>query len=265
MNSKFGVLKLMLFSCLFLVQSIFPDLVYSQESLSDQNKEQKPSVETILESPGQFALPDIVKLSDTIFQIGDITINKADRFLSIKGQINMVDGLVEYLACNPSGKLHESVLLLFAEPYHIQVALLLLGLTPGDKPIEFQGALESPCGDPVKILVSWVENNKILEFSPEHLVSNIGNKQIMDKADWVFSGSKILEGQYMAQVEGSIAAIFHDPFAIIDHRNITGSDDRMFYANKDILPSVGTPVLFKIFAETDPRIKKRVSCKKDNQ
>jgi len=159
---------------------------------------------------------------------------------------------------------HESVLTLFAEPYHIQVALLLLGLMPGDRPIEFQGAPVPPCGDPVKILVSWVKNNKTVEFSPENLVFNVENKQIMDRADWVFSGSKILDGQYMAQVEGSIAAIYHDPFAIIDHRNITGSDDRLFHANKDILPSVGTPVTFKIFVETDQTIKQRVSCKKVN-
>ena len=265
MNSKFCMLKVVFFSCLLLFQPFFSDLVYSQDSQSAQNQVKKIAVETIPKAPGQFSVPDIVKISDTILKIGDITINRKDHFVSIKGKINMSDGPVEYLACNPKGKLHESVLILFAEPYHIQVALLLLGLIPGDRPIEFQGAPELPCGDPVKILVSWVKNNKTVEFSPEHLVFNVENKQVMDKADWVFSGSKILDKQYMAQVEGSIAAIYHDPFAIIDHRNITGADDMLFHANKEILPSVGTSVIFKIFVETDQKIIQRVSCKKVNQ
>jgi len=207
----------------------------------------------------------IVKLEKNIFQIGTTKINKKERFAAIEGAINMSDGLVEYLACNPKGKLHESVLTLFAEPYHIQMALLLLGLTPGDMPIEFQGAPKPPCGDPVNITISWEDNGKIMEYPPEQLVINIKDKKNMNKADWVFTGSKILDGQYMAQIEGSIAAIFHDPFAIIDHRSIAGADDTLFFANKNILPPVGTPVVFKIFAETDPAVKKRVGCKKANQ
>lgn len=205
-------------------------------------------------------LPQIIKLEDNLFQIGTIKINKKERFASIQGKINMSDGLVEYLACTPKGKLHESVLTLNAEPYHIQVALLLLGLAPGDKPIEFQGAPEKPCGDPLRITISWKENGKKVICSPEQLVLNIYDKKIMKKADWVFTGSKIMDGQYMAQVEGSIVAIYHDPFAIIDNRSIEGSDDTHFHANKNILPPVGTPIEFKMFSETDLSVKKRVRC-----
>ncbi|MDA3787106.1 MAG: YdjY domain-containing protein [Desulfobacula sp.] len=269
MNSRFRVLKVVFFSCLILLQLIFSDMVYSQDSLSDQNqeenKEENPALKTIPKSVGQFPIPDIIKVSDTILQIGDITINREDRFISIKGEINMAEGLVEYLACTPKGKIHESVLTLQAEPYYLQVALLLLGLVPGDMPIEFQGAPQPPCGDPVTLSISWKENEKTMEYPPEHLVTNIKDKKIMEKADWVFAGSKILDGQYMAQAEGSLAAIYHDPFAIIDHRSITGADDTLFYANKKVLPPVGTPVVVKIFVNADPAVQKRVKCKNSNQ
>jgi len=105
MNSKFCVLKMVFFSCLLLSLSIFTGMVYSQDSIIVQNQEKKFAVKTIPESHGQFFVPDIVKISDTILKIGDIIINREDHFLSIRGKINMSDGPVEYLACNRKGKL----------------------------------------------------------------------------------------------------------------------------------------------------------------
>jgi hypothetical protein len=214
--------------------------------------------ETVM--PPENISTEVVKLGDDLFQIGNVKVNNSQRFISIPGVINMSDGLIEYLACSLKGKLHESVLALDVEPYHIQVALLLLGLAPGDQPIEFQGAPVPPCGDPLKIRISWKAEDKIVEYSPEDLILNIENKKTMEKADWVFSGSKIFDGHYMAQMEGSIVAVFHDPHAIIDHRSTTGADDTHFFANKEVLPPVGTSVEFKIFTEDDPTVKKRVNC-----
>jgi len=59
--------------------------------------------------PAPYTLPVIKKISKGIFRIGNITINKPEGFVSINGEINMDEGLVEYLACSPRGKLHESV------------------------------------------------------------------------------------------------------------------------------------------------------------
>ncbi|MFA5905777.1 MAG: YdjY domain-containing protein [Desulfobacula sp.] len=204
---------------------------------------------------------EIIKLSDDLYQVGNVKIYKNKRFISIPGSINMSDGLIEYLACGPRGKLHESVLVLDVEPYHIHVALLLLGLVPGDRPISSQGAPEPPCGDPVKIKISWKgTDNKIVEYAPEDLIINMDDKKNMEKSDWVFTGSRIINGHYMAQILGSIVAVFHDPDAIIDDRSISGADDTHFFANKEILPPFGTPVELKIFGENDPAVKKRVSC-----
>ena len=229
-------------------------------------REQKnSSLENISPLEEEVTIPEIIKLEENIFQLGGIKIDKKKKSVSINGVINMSDGLVEYLACSPKGKLHESVLSLNAEPYHIQMALLLLGLVPGDMPLEFQGATQQPCGDPVNIKISWKDNTTAMEYSPEDLILNIETKKNMDKPDWVFTGSKILDGQFMAQVEGSIAAIYHDPFALLDHRSRQGADDTLFYANKNILPPVGTPIVFEIFQETDLKVKKRVRCKKNDK
>jgi hypothetical protein len=248
-----------------LLLMIFVIVTFTSDFLYPETKKIKEENQGVLQktskATAKVTLPVIVELKNNVLQVGTIRINQQERFASIKGEINMSDGLVEYLACSPKGKLHESVLTLYAEPYHIQVALLLLGLVPGDRPIEFQGAQEPPCGDPVGMTISWNANEKIMEYPPEYLILNVKNKKIMNKANWVFTGSKILNGNYMAQTEGSIVATYHDPFAIIDHRNVTGTDDTLFFANRNVLPPVGTPVVFKIFAHKDPKVKKRVRCK----
>ena len=207
------------------------------------------------------SLPSIVMVDENRLKIGDIIIDRKERFVSMEGEINMAEGLVEYFASSGEGKLHESVLKIYAQPYHIQIALLLLGLEPGNQPIEYQGANEKPCGDPVRIMVSWQTNGEYKEVPAEDLVFNRATDKSMGKTVWVFTGSKIMDGNYMAQVEGSIVSTFHDPFAILDHRSDTGADDTLFFANEKLLPSKGTKVVMKIFAEKDPAIKKATSCK----
>lgn len=235
--------------CLFSGFLVLPDLVHSQE---------EPSREQGGDGP---APPKIIRKSAHLLQIGEVVLDRRKGMITVKGEVNMSEGLVEYLACDPQGKLHESVLTLFAEPYHIHVAMLLLGLVPGDRPIDFQGADDLPCGGPVQIFISWKENGATVTCGPEQLVKNVQSGKIMAPSDWVFAGSQIRDGQYMAQVERSIAAIYHDPFAILDHRAASGSEDTFMYANEDLLPPKGTPVEFMIFPVDDPAVKTRTACR----
>lgn len=210
--------------------------------------------------------PEIMKIGKNLFQVGTVLLDKNKDLIKIPGTINMSDGLVEYLACTSYGKLHESVLSLGASPYHIQIALLLLGANPGNRPIEFQGSAQQPCGSPVEISISWKNENRTrIVYPPETLLVNINSKQSMAKADWVFTGSQIMNGQYMAEQEGSIIASFHDPIALIDHRSNTGADDTLYYANKKVLPAVGTPVEVTISPITEAAIKARTACNAETQ
>ena len=204
--------------------------------------------------------PEIIKISDNILKVGDILIDIPTKAISMQGEVNMSDGLVEYLACTAEGKLHESVLKVNADPFHIQISLLLLGLKPGNRPIDFQGAPQTPCGAPVKILVSWDKNGEKKEYLAEQLIENRALGQTVDKMQWVFTGSVVMDGHYMAQMEGTVAAIFHDPSALFDHTLDSGNDDTLFFANKKVLPVPGTPITFKIIAETDPDVIKKTLC-----
>lgn len=194
------------------------------------------------------AIP-ILKTGPGIFKIGALLVNKLEGTVSVKGRVNMNEGLVEYLACGPRGKLHESVLVLDVEPYNLQIALLLIGLEPGNKPISAQGASELPKGDPVELWVSWQDDKKqTVRQRAEALIFNRVVGRPMRRTHWVFSGSQIMDGRFMAQMEQSIAATYHDPFAILDHPLPTGDDDTLYFANTRVLPPVKTPVTFVIRA-----------------
>jgi hypothetical protein len=200
------------------------------------------------EQAAETAKPPIIrKLSEGVFQVGDVTVNKPLGLVRLAGEINMDQGLVEYLACGPLGKLHESVLVLHAQPYHLQVALLLLGLEPGDKPLSHQGAEETPQGDPVEIRVSWkTPDTKTMDERAEALIQDHRTQKPMQRTDWVYTGSQIIDGKFMAQLEQSIVATYHDPYAMFDHPLSTGTDDTLYYVNQQLVPPKGTPVTMTI-------------------
>ena len=191
--------------------------------------------------------PVVQKLSDGVYQIGTVQLDKNTQEIRLPGRVNMQEGLIELFACGPKGKLHESVLVLDIIPYHMQVALLLLGLEPGGG-LAHQGDPDTPTGDPVEIWVEW-DHSDSLSSSPmvrrhraEELIYNIAREQPMQQTHWVFVGSKIVDGWFMAQVEQSLVTTYHNPYTILDNPSPSGGDDTLYIVNKEIVPEVGTPV-----------------------
>lgn len=223
----------------------------------EQNRQPAPGRDAPIwdknKNANTMAAPFIQKIEEGVFRVGNITVNKKEESVLIMGQVNMQEGLVEYLACGMAGKLHESVLSLDSEPFHIQIALLLLGLEPGMNPLQRQGDTGTPQGDPIDIIVTWgTEDNKTMTLRAEELLFNQKTGKPMEKTHWIFTGSQIVNGKFMAQMEHSIAASYHDPYAIIDHPLNTGSDDTLYHANKQVLPAKGTPIQFLIHS-TNPK------------
>jgi hypothetical protein len=58
----------------------------------------------------------------------------------------------------------------------------------------------------------------------------------------VYTGSMINEGRFMAQAEGSMIALYHDPVAIIDNSSPGGEINNHWAVREGLVPPVGTPV-----------------------
>ena len=187
----------------------------------------------------------IKEIEPSVYKIGNLILDANSREIKIPGWVNMDKGLVELLACGVRGKTHESVLVLDVNPYYLQVALFLLGLEPRGN-LKYQGDPNPPQGDSVLIYVEWESNGKKVKVRGEDLVYNVKEKRPMKRTPWVFTGSKIYKGRFMAEIEESLITTYHDPYTIIDNPLPEGGDDTVYWVNEKIVPPKGTKILMTI-------------------
>ena len=199
-----------------------------------------PASEPHLFPAGQSALTEV---SPGVLNIGGATLDSRRRKVTVSGRVNMDRGAIELLACSSGGKTHESILVLDVEPHHLQVALLLLGLKATEAPLEVQGDVRAPRGDPVTISVAWNDSKKYRQLRrAEDLVLDRSTGGVMPRTNWVFVGSRFVDGVFGAQVERSLVTVYRDPLTIIDNPLPGGSDDTAYLANASVVPPVGTVV-----------------------
>ena len=79
------------------------------------------------EAPREVPLPDgktvpkFEPLDEHRIKIGNVIVNHKERTVSFQAQVNMQEGILEYICCMPNGKLHESLLVTEADPLHLSL------------------------------------------------------------------------------------------------------------------------------------------------
>lgn len=184
---------------------------------------------------------DMESLGEGKFQLGAVVIDQKQQSIYLPGRINMTQGPIELLACAPGGRTHETVLVVDVEPIHVQTGLLLIGLQPGQS-VRVEGDPVVPKGSAVIVDVTWELKGVKSEYRGEDLVLDVKSKATMPRTSWVFTGSQIQDGRFMAQEEKSIITTYRFPFTILDNPLPSGTDDEVYVANTVVLPPVGTPV-----------------------
>jgi len=200
--------------------------------------------------------PSIKEISPGIFQVGGVSLNKNTRTATFPGTINMTRGLVECMLVQEGGKTHESLLATKVEPYHIHVAMLLLGAKvakpDGEKPppdaidAQYLKTAPKPKGDAVILKVRWKDGDKDVEVNAEDLMENDAKKAPMSRGPWVYNGSMMSGGAFLAQLERTIVALVIDPTALINNTRPGSDDDQNWDIRKDKVPKEGTPVEISI-------------------
>lgn len=174
-------------------------------------------------------------------RIGSVHAYPDHRMLVLTGYVNQVRGPVELLACGPGGKVHESVFVLFARPLDLQAALLLLGYKHGD-PMPGLGAAP-PAGDAVALWVTWEdEHGNPQTRRAEEFLLNVRDDVPLTRETWIFNGSSIEDGLFMAGAEESFIATYWDPWAILNLASELGAYDEWLFVNPDTVPPLHTPV-----------------------
>lgn len=181
----------------------------------------------------------IEKTGESTFRIGLVQCDRVKRTITIPVQVHKRDGLVEYALVTTKGKLHESLLATEASPLHLQLAALLLGLSPQPG----QGA-----DVPVKINLEWASNGPLRREPLESMVTltkdipSAKAGSTLSIGTWMFHGSTLEPGGLAAEREGSLIALISDPFANIFNAREGTNDDDLFSPHAANLPPQGLPV-----------------------
>jgi hypothetical protein len=181
-------------------------------------------------------------ISPGVYALGSVRLDRNKRTISFPGAVNMREGNVEYALVHSKGKVHESVLRTEAEPFQIQLATLLVSEAGRVSPGSDQKLPRELRGPKVTIWVSWEDGQNNKPMRMEELVFNLLTKSRMSHGTWVYSGSRVIDGDFLAQRDGSIISIIADPDALVNNPRPGRNDDEIWTANTGLIPPVGTPV-----------------------
>lgn len=199
-------------------------------------------------STNALAKPSIKEVSPGVYEVGLAKLDKQAKTVSFPATINMRDGIVEYWLVNTGGKVHESVLKTDVQPYHIHVAMLLLG-AKGRPNLTAKERVEDKetYGDTVALWVEWTdEKGTKVKKRAEELVNDVSRKALMTKGDWTYNGSWIFNGTFVAQRELSIVSTIHDHDALINNPRPKREEDDNWTVETKAVPPINTPVTVTI-------------------
>lgn len=198
------------------------DLSHAQDvSRPAEPAEQPEQEETYREVPlpdGK-TVPKFEPLDDHRIKIGNVIVNHKDRTVTFNAQINMKEGLLEYICSMPNGKLHESLLVTEADPLHISLGMTLLKFRRFEKffPVRDENFEWLPFTEPkpedyadayVQITMTYTQDGKEQKSDFSDFVVNSQTRQGIDPRDWLYTNSFFYEGAYQASLSGEVISIF---------------------------------------------------------
>ena len=219
----------------------------------------------LAQAPPEFSPPK--EIAPGIFKVGTVQLDKNTGTVTFPAKVQMDDGLLEYLLVTPQGPVHESLFVSEAAPQDVHMAMLLLGARgmvqkPSEKQpgrIDAASLAKAPklTGDRILLSVKWTDKGgkeqltpperwimrKI--FTPKKPVKNIA----AEDGPWLYTGSYFYENRFIAQMDGTFAAMVTFPGALINNPRTGSNDDHIWFVKTEAVPPVGTPVEFTIKLE----------------
>ncbi len=202
------------------------------------------------------------EVSPGVFFAGKLQLDQAARTVTFPGEVNMDQGVVEYLLVAPAGNAHESLLVTSqVQASDLHLAMLLLGAkgaglqTPaaGDAPPsqlsrDYLEHAPKLAGDSISISVKWTGKDGKEKSSPveDWLIRNDTNKPV-DHTPWIYTGSMFgANGSFLAQTEGNFAAMVTNPACLINNPRKGADNDQIWEINRKVTPPAKTPIQITI-------------------
>ena len=194
----------------------------------------------------QSRMPSLKKIGEDKFRFGEVMIDQNNRILEFNATSNQRNGLIEYALVHESGKTHESLFRTKVRPQILHASLLLL-----KQPVESRFFENLWSEEPIKLdlgksrirtEVQWDQNGTLHTSSLEELSLNTKDKSSLRNGAFIFTGSKKIEGTYLAELSGSMIAVYADEEAVINSSDHDSNNDDVWIANEKQMPELETPV-----------------------
>jgi len=192
-----------------------------------------------------------------------VVLDQARGHVDLRGRV--VGATVEWLellACGPGTREHESIVTLDAEASHIQLALILLGIEPG-QPARAERVGDGwvqhpPHGPPVEVFF-------VLDDQPDAPVPantwivDQDTGQTMPGNTWLFTGSRFMDHKgtryFLAQENGTLISLvnFGDELIGRDTDQSEAGGNDLWTANTPAIPPQGTRLTLRLRPIPPPR------------
>jgi len=194
--------------------------------------------------------PEIKTVGPGVYDFGGITIEQENRTFSFDAVCNQTDRLVEYALVHEDGKVHESLFRTKISPKLIHACFLLLKESPAVAPLKEQGLTghnNALIRDrALRVLVEWDDNGSLFSEPLARMTIKQTNQKPLDVRSFLFTGSKVIEGEYLAEMDGSIIAIYEDSRATINAIDEDNTNDDIWLANGENMPPLGKMVRIRL-------------------
>lgn len=218
------------------------------------------------EKSGEVPAPEVSvqKIGETLYRLGGIEFDAKSREIHFPVVVNMREGgPVEYLLVHENGKVHESILTTAVSPLHLQIVMKLLRYQAGNgdvfnrllipELIEKEGGREADRGETVSFLFTPEGGEAMPVYD---LVIDGESAAAMTPGGWIYTGSVVQDGAFMAEAEGSIIAIYLDHLALFNMTREGADIDERWGARHSVIPEIGTKGVLTIRAGEIPVTKK---------
>ncbi len=206
----------------------------------------------------QAGAPPIERLDAHRVRVGKVLVDRTRGRLEVPGRVNMTEGILEYFAVSTNGKLHESVLEVFAEPSHIHLGLILMGLETArwDRSDPMKPPKLLARGGELRVFVEFTDpkTGKPARLPAETWLYNRQKRASPPPLAWFFHGSTFWNGRYTADSDRSLLALIPDETAVImtdgEFGNPYQGDGLGFEVHTAVIPPKDTALVMTLEKHT---------------
>lgn len=217
------------------------------------------------EKPAPPVQPSIKKLDETRLQVGEVIFDKKTREIRFPVQVNMTEGLLEFLVVHQNGKVHESLFSTAITPTHLNLALTLLRYKASPElfplPDDTGGPLKFPdvpaatkAAARLQIEAEWKDGEKVRRYPAHELIRHDVKGAAMPVGPWLYTGSDVNAGKFAADLTGDIIAIFTSRASMMNYPGEDSGDDTVWVPFPKRIPPLGTPatIIITPYPENQP-------------